>query len=531
MNSDRPPPPDAPVQAPVPAPPDGWSNAESATPAGSTAPRPPRTGRFSPEDLLPTAPVTRLGSRLTDADLAPPRAPRPSAGNNDFQPVDLDSVKRRRQERQAREMPADHLFAQRSSAASRAATRRPVGREVDVVVDVPVHEMPGAPDKATTPRVPPEFAARAADPAADATRTTRSTAAPAHPRPASTRPAPLTPAATSEPRNASVGGVAGAGDASTRPTVADAFGAANRDPRTAPAAAPAPGRPADVRAARLPLDAWVLRQCLTALGASAAVVFLVGMGWTFFGAWAAVPPLLALQLGLNRWAIQLEHRGHPRLAMTAALGALACMPVLLYLLQRGLGWWPETSAASPASPRPPGTPEVDWRRITIDLGTVAYAWHLFRRHRHPILLAPVTLGLWFTLVECASWVMRDRGLALVYVARVSMLYGLVTVLASHWLWRRLQQLPAPGLPDFAFWPHLIGAVLYWLGLWQQWPQTPLQFALLAVAHGLYGASYRWMRRRVLPVLGTLGVAATLGSWAAGLNQPGLWLQRLTAWLA
>jgi len=114
---------------------------------------------------------------------------------------------------------------------------------------------------------------------------------------------------------------------------------------------------------------------------------------------------------------------------------------------------------------------------------------------------------------------------------VTLVFGAVTVLAAHWLRRRLARVPRlpgqPAPPDFAFWPQLIGAGLLWGGLWQRWPASGPEFAALAAAHAAFAASHWWLRRRVMPVLGGLGLALTLLAWAGDLQQPGRWLQ----WLA
>jgi hypothetical protein len=284
------------------------------------------------------------------------------------------------------------------------------------------------------------------------------------------------------------------------------------------------------------LDPRVLRQCLFALLASGAGAFMLTLGWTFFGAWGVLPLALLFTTVLMQLAGRFEAQGRATPAGLAALMATASFPLIIYFVQHGLGQWPLLQALPPST-YGKGIVVIDWRLVAIDIGTLAFAWFAFTRHRHPLLLLAVLLALWYTLVEVGSFVMSAHGLDLSFLSRVSAAFGLCALGGSLWLERMLKQLAAlnpataetaaPSV-DISFWLYGVGVLMLWASLWSYGPNNEPTRIVHALANLILAAAGFGLRRRLLMGLGLLGLLLHLLALLTGYLSPLDMLTRLSA---
>ncbi len=280
----------------------------------------------------------------------------------------------------------------------------------------------------------------------------------------------------------------------------------------------------------------MLRQCLFALLATGAGAFMLTLGWTFFGAWGVLPLALLFTTVLMKLAARFEAQGRATPAGLAALMATASFPLIVYFVQHGLGQWPVLQALPPST-YGKGIVVIDWRLVAIDIGTLAFAWFAFTRHRHPLLLLAVLLALWYTLVEVGSFVMSAHGLDLSFLSRVSAAFGLCALAGSLWLERMLKQ-AAPLNPaaaetaapsvDISFWLYGVGVLMLWASLWSYGPNNEPTRIAHALANLILAAAGFGLRRRLLMGLGLLGLLLHLLALLTGDLSPLDMLTRLSA---
>lgn len=251
------------------------------------------------------------------------------------------------------------------------------------------------------------------------------------------------------------------------------------------------------------------------------------MGWSFFGAWGVLPLAAGFTALLMKLAGRFEAQRRVTPACLAAMMAILSFPLVVYFVQHGLGQWPPLQALPPIT-YGKGIVLIDWRRVVIDIGTVGFAWFAFTRHRHPVMLAPVLLALWYTLVEVGSFVMSARGLDLPFLSRVSASFALCALVGSWWIERYTQSLARVHGPitdasgkalDFSYWPYLVGALMLWASLWAYGPTSEATRVLHALANLLIALTGFWLRRRLLLGLGLAGVILHLVAAAMGQLSP------------
>jgi hypothetical protein len=233
-------------------------------------------------------------------------------------------------------------------------------------------------------------------------------------------------------------------------------------------------------------------------------------------------------------AERFERRGKFMTANWLATLAIVCTPLSVFYAQHALGWWPPLQGLPPNT-YGSGIIEIDWRRVSMDGLTTLFAWRMFMRHRHPVMLVPVTLALWYTLVEVGSYVLTARGLDLRFLAEVTAVYGLGAVLTSARIRALGRAMPADTArragerPEhYAFWLEAIGALMLWAALWSYGPTTQLgRAAHLAAQLGLLGLGWR-LRRHLLSALGVFGLALHAAAFATGELSPLVLLEPVLA---
>lgn len=282
------------------------------------------------------------------------------------------------------------------------------------------------------------------------------------------------------------------------------------------------------------LPPGLLKQCALALLSASAGTFLLTMGWSFFGAWGVLPLVWGLQALVAGLAQRFERRQQFMTASWLATLAIICTPLSVFYAQHAMGWWPPLQGLPPNT-YGSGIIDIDWRRVSMDSLTTLFAWAMFMRHRHPVMLVPVTLALWYTLVEVGSYVLTARGLDLRFLAQVTAVYGLGTVLTSARIRALGRAMPAHTArragerPEhYAFWLEAVGALMLWAALWSYGPTSQAgRAAHLAAQLGLLGLGWR-LRRHLLSGLGLLGLGLHLVALLTGELSPLALLEPLLA---
>ena len=245
-----------------------------------------------------------------------------------------------------------------------------------------------------------------------------------------------------------------------------------------------------------------------------AMIVLGAMGWFMSSAWeafggqgiffiAAIYATIFATAGWRLWnSPQTYLRTPGGLLVTLAVGM---MPLMIYGLERWLGWWPQDDPGNYENFHP----FINGSWIVMELGTILAGAVALRFVRFPFLTAPVAFALWFLSMDLTPilfhrtnfdwderrWVSLWFGLAMLVVA-------LVVDVVRRWR-----------APDYGFWLSLFGLLAFWGALTSmdshsEWGR--LLYGLLNVA--LMGAGVI-VNRRACVLFGALGVNIYLGHLA------------------
>jgi hypothetical protein len=249
------------------------------------------------------------------------------------------------------------------------------------------------------------------------------------------------------------------------------------------------------------------------LAIGAATLFLTE-AFQRLGAWAVLAISLAY-LGACVLASQrLQARGLGIPAGILATLAVCLVPLATWALQHGLGWWPEGGVGDTGHYRQYHS-HIDWRWLTLELVTLAAAAVALWALRHPFLMMPVAITLWYTSMDLARLIVAPDGGAATWAfyRDFSMGFGGLMVLLAFWIDVRSRG-PGGSGRDYPFWLYLLGMLTFWGALSARDSDRELDklvYGLLNLGFVLLGVL---LQRRVFTVLGGLGVAAYLGhlSW-------------------
>jgi len=246
------------------------------------------------------------------------------------------------------------------------------------------------------------------------------------------------------------------------------------------------------------------------LMAIGAMTLFMTLGWELFGPWG----VLALALGYGVGALRVtRHLMRQRLYVPAgilATLALCLVPLAVWALQHGLGWWPEGSVEHYRDYHR----WIDWRWLWLELATLAAAAALLARLRLPFLVMPLAVTLWYLSMDLTHMLMQKDGFDWTFSRNMSLVFGLGTCALAVWVDLRTRlATQAAWRQDFAFWLYLFGALMFWGGLTLQdsgseWGK--LGYAAINVGLVFLGAA---VNRRVFTVLGAVGVSLYLGHLA------------------
>ena len=239
------------------------------------------------------------------------------------------------------------------------------------------------------------------------------------------------------------------------------------------------------------------------LAISAATLFMTE-GWRRLGPWGLLAICVAYATLCVLAARKLERRGLAVPAGIVATLAVCLVPLGTWALQHALGLWPEGGPARPAQFHS----HIDWRWLTLELATLAAAATALWALRHPFLVMPVAVALWYLSMDLARLIVQPEAAeSWRFYRDFSMLFGaLMTALA---LWVDIRSRLGTGR-DYPFWLYLLGLPTFWFALTAQDPSSEWAragYAALNVALLALGAL---LQRRVFAVCGGLGVTIYLG---------------------
>lgn len=243
---------------------------------------------------------------------------------------------------------------------------------------------------------------------------------------------------------------------------------------------------------------------LGGLIAIGAMSLFMTLGWETFGGWGIFFIALAyLGVGL-KLALRFEDKGYPVPTGICAAFAVAMVPLAIYGLQVAMGWWPDDTAYRDYHRY------IKWHWIFLELGTLAAAAVIAWRFRHPFLLMPVAVTLWYMSMDVAAMLVVEAGYDWQFRAFVSLWFGLAMTLFAFWIDLRSRHATRG---DYAFWLYLFGVLTFWGGLSAQHSDSELnKFLYFCINLALIGIG-AVLIRRVFVVFGALGCAAYLGHLA------------------
>ncbi len=229
-----------------------------------------------------------------------------------------------------------------------------------------------------------------------------------------------------------------------------------------------------------------------------AMTVFMTLGWELLGGWGILliaGLYIVLAVALTEYLLQRGLRIPA--GLTAAL-AVALVPLAVYGLQKGLGFWPDDAVYRDYHAW------ISWRWILMELATLAAAVLAFWRYRLPFLLMPVAVTLWYLSMDLVPFLF-DQELSWELRRDFSLWFGLGMLILAFAVDLRLGR-----RPDYGFWLYLFGMLAFWFGLSLRESDSELAkflYCLINLGLLLVGTA---LRRRVFVVFGGLGVASYLG---------------------
>ncbi len=238
-----------------------------------------------------------------------------------------------------------------------------------------------------------------------------------------------------------------------------------------------------------------------------AMTLFMTLGWELFGAWGVFALATAYMVGALLVARNLMAQRLRTPAGLLATLAVCLVPLAVWGLQSGLGFWPEGGADNYRDYHR----LIDWRWLTLELATLAASVVMLRSFRLPFMVMPVAVTIWYLSMDVARMLMQREGFDWEFSRDVSLVFGLATCAVAVWVDLRCRSATHPlNRQDFAFWLYLFGVVMFWFGLSLRDSDLEINkfiYALINVGMVFVGAA---IGRRVFTVFGAIGVASYLG---------------------
>ena len=240
---------------------------------------------------------------------------------------------------------------------------------------------------------------------------------------------------------------------------------------------------------------------LTAIG---AMSLFMNLGWESFGGWG----IFAIALAYAALGIGLIERfrtnGYAIPAGICAVFVVGLVPLALYGLQQGLGWWPDET------PYRDYHRYIKWHWIFLEFGTLAAGAIMAWRYRYPFLLMPIAVTLWYMSMDIAVMLAGGK-LDYEFRASVSMYFGIAMTLLAFWVDMRSGR-----NGDYAFWLYLFGVMTFWCGVTVQHSDSEVaKFVYFCVNLVVIGVG-AILVRRVFVLFGAIGGSLYLGHLASAV---------------
>ncbi|MBA2709316.1 MAG: DUF2157 domain-containing protein [Tatlockia sp.] len=241
---------------------------------------------------------------------------------------------------------------------------------------------------------------------------------------------------------------------------------------------------------------------LGGLIAIAAMTIFLSLGWESFGGWGIFAiSLTYAAIGLYLSSL-FKRNNYPIPAGICATFVVALTPLAIYGLQRGLGYWPDSTVYRDYHYY------IKWHWIFMELGTLIIGLILALIYRYPFMIMPIALTLWYMSMDLAALIAIDNNSDFTLRAKVSLFFGLGTLLAAFWV-----DLKSRHSADYAFWLYLFGVLTFWGGLTSLYSDSELaKFFYLCINLFLIGLGLILVRK-VFVIFGGFGVAGYLGHLA------------------
>ena len=241
------------------------------------------------------------------------------------------------------------------------------------------------------------------------------------------------------------------------------------------------------------------------LAIGAATLFM-NEGFQRLGPWALAAICLVYG-GACVWAARwLDGRGLSIPAGLVATLAVCLVPLATWSVQHALGLWPEGGPERFAQVHT----RIDWRWATLEFVTLAAAAVALWALRHPFLMMPVAVTLWYLSMDLARLVVQpEEHESWTFYRDFSMWFGLAMWLLGLWVDARSKG-RGGSRRDYAFWLYLLGMLTFWGALSSRSSDSELDklaYGLLNVGFVFVGAL---LGRRIFAVCGGLGIAGYLG---------------------
>lgn len=241
---------------------------------------------------------------------------------------------------------------------------------------------------------------------------------------------------------------------------------------------------------------------LGGLIAIGAMTLFMNLGWEAFGGWGIVA-ISAVYAGLG---IALTNRFQNKgLAIPAGICAafvVALTPLAIYGLQQAFGVWPDDSVYREYHRY------IKWHWIQMELGTLAVAAIVAWKYKHPFLVLPVGVTLWYMSMDVAV-MLAGNDAEFETRALISMYFGLAMVLFAFYV-----DIKTRKSADYAFWLYIFGVMAFWGGMTAQESVGELaKFIYFCVNILMMGVGVLLVRR-VFVIFGAIGVCIYLGHLAS-----------------
>lgn len=232
-----------------------------------------------------------------------------------------------------------------------------------------------------------------------------------------------------------------------------------------------------------------------------AMTLFMNLGWEEFGGWG----IFFISLLYAGAGFKLaDHFDHKDLFIPAGICAtfvVALVPLAIYGLQQGMGWWPDETAYKYFHKY------IKWQWYYMELGTLVAGAMIFYKYRYPFLLMPVAVTLWYLSMDLVPLIHEGyysyelRGL-------VSLYFGLLMILFAVWVDIRSRK-----SLDYAFWLYVFGVMTFWGGMTSQSSDSELSKFIYFTINLLMLGFGVVLVRRVFVVFGAIGCAIYLGHLA------------------